>query len=118
MNLSPRWREVFEAAGFGAVHWSEVGPRGAPDTEIMGHAEREDFVVVTHDLDFGAILAATSGRKPTVVQLRGDDITPEAGSDSVLSALRQCEIDLAAGALLTIDLARVRLTLLPLRRDG
>jgi len=73
------------------------------------------MVVITHDLDFGAILAASRGGKPSVVQLRADDINPDAGAELVISALRECAAELQEGALLTIDVARVRITLLPLR---
>ena len=36
----------------------------------MAFAGANGCVVLTHDLDFGAILAATQGRKPSVVQIR------------------------------------------------
>ena len=115
MNLSPRWCETLNGAGHEAVHWSAVGAPGAPDREIMSFAETGGFVVVTHDLDFGAILAATQGGKPSVVQIRGDDIGPEAGAGTLIAALRQCAAELDEGALLTVDVARTRITLLPLR---
>jgi len=85
MNLSPRWLGVLEASGFEALHWSDVGPLDAPDTEIMRFARNGDFVVLTHDLDFSAILAVTNGAKPSVVQLRADDVSPEFAADGHIS---------------------------------
>jgi predicted nuclease of predicted toxin-antitoxin system len=118
MNLSPRWVGVLAGAGVDAVHWSAVGAQDAPDTEIMAYAAAKDFVVLTHDLDFGAILAATHGEKPSVVQLRADDVNPDVVGPRVLAAIRQMEAELQAGALLTVDSNRTRLRLLPLfRRD-
>lgn len=114
MNLSPRWRAFMEGEGVSATHWSQVGKPTAADAEIMAYAASGDFVVLTHDLDFGAILAATGGRKPSVVQLRADNISPEAIGATTLRALRQCEAELVSGALLTIDVVRFRLNLLPL----
>jgi predicted nuclease of predicted toxin-antitoxin system len=38
----------------------------------MAYALANNFVVLTHDLDFGTILAATQGNKPSVVQIRAD----------------------------------------------
>ena len=64
MNLSPRWLGVLADAGIKAVHWSTLGANNAPDSEIMAYANAHDYVVLTHDLDFGAILAATHGEKP------------------------------------------------------
>jgi predicted nuclease of predicted toxin-antitoxin system len=69
MNLSPRWVSLLNGAGIEAVHWSTVGATNAPDREIMAYALAHDFVVLTHDLDFSAILAVTQGEKPSVVQL-------------------------------------------------
>ena len=115
MNLSPRWGGVLQEAGFEAVHWSVLGDFNATDVQIMTYAAEHDHVVLTHDLDFGAILAATQGAKPSVVQLRADDVSPEAIGAQVIAALRQTAVELQQGALLTIDVGRARLRVLPLR---
>jgi predicted nuclease of predicted toxin-antitoxin system len=36
----------------------------ASDSDILGYAAANDYVVLTQDLDFGAILAITHGKKP------------------------------------------------------
>jgi predicted nuclease of predicted toxin-antitoxin system len=114
MNLSPRWVAVLVSEGFDSVHWSEVGDPTAPDAVLMNHAAREDFVVLTQDLDFGSILAVTGGSKPSVVQIRSGDLRPDRIGSVVIGALRRLEGELRAGALVTIDADRVRLTYLPL----
>ena len=114
MNLSPRWVETLGVAGFTAVHWSGVGPGAAPDSVIMAHAIEHGCIVLTHDLDFGAMLAASRGSAPSVVQIRADDISPEAIGDQVIQALRQMAAELGQGALLTIEPHRSRLRILPL----
>jgi predicted nuclease of predicted toxin-antitoxin system len=116
MNLSPRWVGVLAEAGIEAVHWSLLGANNAPDPEIMAYASANDYVVLTHDLDFSAILAATHGDKPSVVQIRSEDLSPDAIGKQIIAALRQMETELADGALLTIDPNRTRLRLLPLQR--
>lgn len=115
MNLSPRWIGALASAGFEAVHWSTVGATNAPDKSLMAYALLNDFVVLTHDLDFSAILAATQGEKPSVVQLRADDVSPDVIGRQVLIALRQMEAELREGALVTVDPNRARLRVLPLR---
>jgi predicted nuclease of predicted toxin-antitoxin system len=114
MNLTPRWALYLQSSGFEAVHWSQIGRPDAPDEEIMMYAAAQGFVVLTHDLDFSAILAATKGNKPSVVQIRARNITPEATGVTIVSALRHTMVELDAGALLTIDADRVRIRLLPL----
>ena len=98
------------------MHWSTVGPPVAPDTEIMAWARTHDRVVLTHDLDFGAILAATANDKPSVIQIRADDNSPETVGAVVLAALAQAASDLDVGALVTVEPGRSRLRLLPLSR--
>ena len=116
MNLSPRWVSALEQAGFSAMHWSNLGAMNAPDTEIMRYALAHDCIVLTHDLDFGAILAATHGHKPSVVQIRAEDVSPDVISNQVVAALRQMAAELEQGALLTVDVNRTRLRLLPFAR--
>lgn len=115
MNLSPRWVSLLAEAGFEAVHWSALGAGNAPDAEIMAFARTNDYVVLTHDLDFSAILAATHGEKPSVVQIRSEDVSPDMIGRLVIDALRQMTAELDEGALLTIDPHRTRLRLLPLQ---
>ena len=115
MNLSPRWVHMLGLAGIEASHWSAVGRADAPDTEIMAHASAFGYVVLTQDLDFSAILASTSDRKPSVVQIRSAEVSPEAIGRQVVTALLQVADELEAGAFLTIDPNRTRFRLLPFR---
>ena len=74
MNLSPSWIERLEQHGFDAVHWSTIGAPSADDNEMLSWARTNGLVVLTHDLDFSAILAATSELAPSVVQLSMQDL--------------------------------------------
>ena len=115
MNLSPRWIGVLTDAGIEATHWSTLGANNSPDSEIMAYANANDYVVLTLDLDFSAILAATHGEKPSVVQIRANDVSPDVIGAQVIAALNQVAQELESGALLTIDQNRNRLRLLPLQ---
>ena len=114
MNLSPRWVGLPTANGFDAVHRASQGSVSASDAEIMRHAVMNDQVILTQDLDFGTILAASRGNKPSVVQIRADDTNPDRIGADVVIALQQAADDLARGALVTVEPGRKRLTLLPL----
>ena len=115
MNLSPRWVRTLVEAGIEAAHWSSLGPAKATDAEIMAFARANGYIILTHDLDFSAILAATQGLKPSVVQVRAEDVRPETVGPALIEAMRQTARQLEEGALLTVDPARARLRILPLR---
>ena len=67
MNLSPTWVRFLGENGFEAVHWSTAGEPTATDAVIMAWARGRGFVVITHDLDFSAILASTEALGPSVL---------------------------------------------------
>jgi predicted nuclease of predicted toxin-antitoxin system len=118
MNLSPRWVSALGDAGIEPAHWSTVGVANAPDSEIMAYARENDYAVLTSDLDFSAILAVTHGEKPSVVQIRADNLSLAAIGTRIPSAVLQMESELEEGALLTIDPIRTRLRMLPLQPRG
>jgi predicted nuclease of predicted toxin-antitoxin system len=115
MNLSPRWVAALKSAGFEASHWTAVGSPTAPDAEVLGHAAANDWVLFTHDLDFGAILAHTRAGKPSVIQLRAADVDPDALSGRIADVLRRLEAELQEGVVVTVEPARERIRLLPLK---
>ena len=114
MNLSPGWVGLLADAEIEAAHWSSIGPPNAPDSEIMAYADANDYVVLTHDLDFSAILAVTHGEKPSVVQIRSEDLNLNLIGKQVITAILQMKSELERGALLTIDPSRTRLRFLRL----
>jgi predicted nuclease of predicted toxin-antitoxin system len=116
MNIPPHWAVELRSAGHDAVHWRDIGKVTAGDAELMAHARLHGLVVLTHDLDFGDILAATGGDAPSVVQLRTDGLRFDAIGARVLRALADHADALDLGALVTVDLRRLRVRLLPLDR--
>ena len=114
MNLSPDWTAELARHGWSAVHWSSVGDPRADDAAIMAWALANGYVVFTHDLDFGAILAMTHATGPSVIQVRGQDVLPEHMGPFVIAALRQHDAALAATALVVVEERKCRVRVLPL----
>jgi predicted nuclease of predicted toxin-antitoxin system len=114
MNLSPQWVTYLGQHGWSAVHWSTVGDPSAEDRTVMAWALANQHVVFTHDLDFATMLALTHAAGPSVLQVRGQDVLPDAIGPAVVIALRQHDLDLAAGALVVVDIGRTRVRVLPL----
>ena len=115
MNLSPDWVKVLERAGWEARHWSTVGDMRATDDVIMSWARENGFIVFTHDLDFGVLLALTRAESPSVIQVRTQDVFPEVLGDRLVKVLREHQSALEKGALLTVDEGKSRVRILPFR---
>jgi len=116
MNLSPAWVSLLAEAGFDAHHWSTVGLANALDVVLFSWARKNDAVVFTHDLDFGALLALTGAEAPSVFQVRTQDISPRALGPRVVELLCRFNTELDNGALIIVDESRERVRLLPLSR--
>ena len=82
----------------------------------MDWARANDYVVFTHDLDFGAILAVTRAEGPSALQVRAQNVLPEHLGEVVIAALRQFAQQLEAGALITVDEGTSRARILPINR--
>ena len=116
MNLSPEWVAAFKRHKIESIHWSTIGQASAKDSEIMEFARDHGYIVFTHDLDFGTLLALTQATSPSVIQVRSQNILPSSLAETLVRVLRQNETALENGALIVVDQSRERVRVLPLRR--
>lgn len=80
----------------------------------MVWAAENGYVILSADLDFGAMLAPFKGLGPSIIQIRSDNLSPNAIGSAVINALRQTKQELTEGALVSLDAVRARLRILPL----
>lgn len=114
-NLSERVAEVLVDNGHDAIHVREIGLERADDPVVMARAESEGRVVVSADTDFGAILARSGKRAPSVILFRTiGQRRAWSQAGLILANLPQVAEDLEAGALVVIEDGRVRSRRLPL----
>ena len=114
MNLSQKFADLFKKKDTDAVHWSEIGAPNAEDTEIIEYAVKNNYVIMTCDLDFNIILSITHGLKPSIIQVRVQRIRAEQDGEWIVPKILQNANELEKGAILSIDLKKSRIRLLPL----
>ena len=94
-----------------------IGDPRSEDAEIIEYARNNNYIVFTHDLDFGAILALTGASDPSVIQVRTQDILPSSLSARLIRVLDDAKEFLESGALIVVDEGRSRIRILPLNRN-
>jgi predicted nuclease of predicted toxin-antitoxin system len=114
MNMSPKWCSVLNSAGHNARHWSEIGAAESEDLEILDWARANEHIILTADLDFAGILAASGDSRPSVVVMRLGRHSPALHGSLVTGAIERFADDLRKGAVLSIDNKSLRARLLPL----
>lgn len=118
MNLTPDWVGFLATRSIEAAHWSSLGDPRAPDTVLLAWARERGYVILTHDLDFGVLLALAGMSGPSVLQVRTEDVMPASIGERVVAVLREFASEFELGALATLDAANQRLRLLPIRIRG
>ena len=115
MGISPRIVEELRQNGHEAVHLAEQGLNRMADGDILEKARRENRVLLTHDLDFGELLAASGGELPSVIVFRLKDMRSPNISRHLKSILNQQSEALDKGAILSVTEQKVRIRVLPIK---
>jgi predicted nuclease of predicted toxin-antitoxin system len=108
--------DAFGQLGFDAAHTGAIGMAKASDQDILERARREGETVVTLDADFHALLALSSAPAPSVIRVRIEGLKGADMAAVVSRVVAACEVDLVAGAMVTVDPHSIRVRRLPLVR--
>lgn len=112
-NLSPRVAEWLRNKGHEAVHVFDIGLNQASDRQILEQAASRRQILLTSDLDFGEILARSSGHASVLVlRLRSTATAHVTGRLEV--ALAQAATALQDAAVVIVGEASLRVRRLPL----
>ena len=111
-SAAERLREL----GHDAVHTSEINLSGAPDPDVIARALADKRVLITLDADFHSLLALSGASAPTTIRIRAERLKGADCAELVARVTAACAADIDLGAAISVDLQRVRVRLLPLKR--
>lgn len=108
MGISPHVVEKLQAEGYQAVHLYELDLMKMSDADIQ-KARKEKNIVLTHDLDFGELLAASGGELPSVVIFRLKDMRAANVNLHLSSLLKLHTESLKKGVICSVSEGKVRI---------
>ena len=73
-NISFRVAKLLEELSYESVHVSSVGLKNSTDFEIWNYAQQNDYVILTHDIDFDD-LCAKYGFPPKIIRLKTGNLS-------------------------------------------
>jgi predicted nuclease of predicted toxin-antitoxin system len=117
MGISPKIVDFLQHLGHTAVHLQQQGLHRLKDPQILEKARDEGYILLTHDLDFGDLLAASGADLPSVVIFRLRNMRPEHVNRYLLKIISQYPEALEDGAIITVTEGRIRTRNLPLGTD-
>ncbi len=114
LHISPRTVEFLRTLGHDAARISEIIAPDAGDQAVVTEADRQHRVILTQDLDFSSIIALGGRKRPSIISLRLSSSRVEHVNAVLEKVLRTVESELVAGAVVTVEDARIRLRRLPI----
>ena len=99
--------------GHDAIHLREQGLHRLSDEAIVEKACHEQRVILTHDLDFGRIVALSRALIPSIVTLRLTDMRSANVSRYLQEVIDRYSEPLERGALVSVTDQRIRVRQLP-----
>ena len=114
MGISPRTVTFLKNLGYDAVHLHARGLQQMEDSAILEMARKEGRVVLTHDLDFGELMAASGGMLPSVVVFRLRNMRPDRVNYYLERIVSQHRSLLDQGAIIVVTDGQVRARILPI----
>ncbi|MBM4284194.1 MAG: hypothetical protein FJ128_02940 [Deltaproteobacteria bacterium] len=117
MNLPKSLGRRLAEAGHAWRHAGDIGLAQATDAEIMAEAERHHEVIITHDLDYGHLLAFSGGKAPSVVIYRLKNTHPEVLFTRLMAVWPEMEHPLQEGAIVILEDAALRVRPLPIKEE-
>jgi predicted nuclease of predicted toxin-antitoxin system len=114
MGVSQGVVEWLRSAGHDAMHLRDEGLNRLPNGEIFQKGFIEHRVVLTFDLDFGEIVAASEGRVVSVVLFRLHNTRTGHVIRRFQAVLEQSSAELQSGAIIVVEDGRHRVRRLPI----
>lgn len=114
MGISLRTVSWLRSAGYDVVHLRQQGLQKLPDHEILIKACAEERIILTVDLDFAQLLAVSGDSLPSVILFRLGNENYHLINQCLTEILSQCQEDLEAGAIISVNNETFRVRRLPI----
>jgi predicted nuclease of predicted toxin-antitoxin system len=114
MNVPRDLGERLAVAGHSYRHAGDIGLAQANDGAIVSEAAARGEVIVTHDLDYGHLLAFSGASGPSVITIRLHNAAAAHVAVRILDGWKQIEGPLQEGAIVTLEDAAFRVRRLPI----
>lgn len=114
MGISPKTVEYLASLGHDTVHLHTEGLDRLPDSDILTKARDERRVLLTHDLDFGELIAACETTTPSVVIFRLQNMRPKMVNHYLHGIISQYQSELEHGAVVSVREGQIRIRVLPI----
>ena len=117
MNVPRDLGKLLTTKGHDCRHVGDIGMAQASDMEIIKEARANKEMIITHDLDYGHLLAFSGEPNPSVIILRLRNSHTDNLFARIMSTWLEIENPLIEGAIVALEDATFRIRRLPIRQN-
>jgi predicted nuclease of predicted toxin-antitoxin system len=114
MNLPRELGKLLSTRGHTYRHVGDIGMARASDLAIVEQAKANQEIIVTHDLDYGNLLAFSGETSPSVIIFRVRNTHPTNLFNRMIKVWVEIEKPLREGAIVVLEDATLRILKLPI----
>lgn len=114
MGISPKIIGSLTKLGYNAVHLQEEGLHRLPDSKILTKALQENRILLTHDLDFGDLIAANQMNLPSVIIFRLHNMSYYNVNVHLTEIINKHGLLLQEGVVISVTEGKTRIRQLPI----
>lgn len=115
MGISPKTVDFLIALGFESIHLSALKLNKMLDSEILNKAKNEGFILLTHDLDFSELVAASKAKLPSVIIFRLRNMQPNNVNSTLKKIVTNHSSALKQEAIISVTDSQIRVRQLPIK---
>jgi predicted nuclease of predicted toxin-antitoxin system len=115
MNMSRELGKLLVSQGHEYRHVGDIGLARAEDIDIVAEAKEKQEIILTHDLDYGNLLAFSGQSVPSVIIFRLRNTQPKNMFIRLMNMWPKIQRPLIKGAIVILEDATLRIRELPIR---
>lgn len=116
MNVPRTLGKRLKGEGHEYRHVGDIGMAQAEDSTILEEARASGEIILTHDLEYGRLLAFSSKPSPSVIIFRLRNTHPDNLFVQFINAWSEIEKGLIGGAIVALEDAAIRIRKLPIEQ--
>lgn len=117
MNVNRDMAAKLKERGHICRHVGDIGMSRAKDIEIVAEARRTSEIILTHDLDYGHLLAFSGEKAPSVIILRLRNLHTDEIMSCIDAIWKDIESPLLDGAIISLSDKSLRIRTLPIESE-
>lgn len=117
MGISLKTVQRLQALNIDIYHLMEKNLHTMPDSQIYELATKEQRIIVTHDLDFSDIVAASGEQLPSVIIFRLDNMKATNVNVFLENIIQRHARELETGAIISVNEKNIRVRMLPIQKQ-